>query len=443
MPRKTPEKFNLEIYALVQDEYTVLGTYTTNKTKLLFRHNICGYEWNVEPSSFLKGCRCPKCQKARFTKTTEQFKQEVCDIVGNEYSVLGKYININTPIKMRHNTCGDEFMMIPNNFLHKGNRCNKCGIQITGEKNSKNDNVFKKEIFNLVGTEYSVLTKYKNCNTEVLFKHNKCGNEFMLKPTYFTNGVRCPKCSLAHRVMLRTKPDDIYKNEVKEKFGDEYLVYGKFIKGQQKMKYKHLKCGYEFTMYPNTFIKGCGCPKCSHKMKMTTELFKQEVFDLVADEYSVVGEYQNAHAKIEIRHNSCGTIYKTCRHSFLKGNRCPCCATSKGEEAISRWLDKNIISYESQKTYKDLIGTGGGLLSYDFYLPNYNLLVEFNGIQHYKPVPHFGGEKTFENQKEHDRRKLEYANNNNIGLLSIRYSDYRKIDEILQNKINEIIKEVA
>ena len=58
-------------------------------------------------------------------KTTEQFTNEVFDLVGNEYDVLGAYINAKEKILMRHNICGCSFDAIPSNFL-SGNRCPVC-----------------------------------------------------------------------------------------------------------------------------------------------------------------------------------------------------------------------------------------------------------------------------------------------------------------------------
>jgi len=50
---------------------------------------------------------------ARKRKTHEEFIQEVYDLVGNEYTVLGKYINATTKILIRHNTCGHEYVVTP------------------------------------------------------------------------------------------------------------------------------------------------------------------------------------------------------------------------------------------------------------------------------------------------------------------------------------------
>ena len=71
-------------------------------------------------------------------------------------------------------------------------------------------------------------------------------------------------------------------------------------------------------------------------------------------------------------------------------------------------------------------------------MPDYNLLIEFHGKQHEKPIEFFGGEKQFEIQQEHDRRKREYAKQNNINLLEIWYYDIDNVESILMQKINEI-----
>jgi hypothetical protein len=63
-------------------------------------------------------------------------------------------------------------------------------------------------------------------------------------------------------------------------------------------------------------------------------------------------------------------------------------------------------------------------LPFDFYLPNYNICIEFNGEQHYKPIKWFGGEKTLEGIKKRDKIKMEYCQNNNIPLIIINNDNY-------------------
>ena len=91
------------------------------------------------------------------------------------------------------------------------------------------------------------------------------------------------------------------------------------------------------------------------------------------------------------------------------------------------------------KTFEDLKGVGGYKLRYDFYLPTYNVLIEYQGKQHEEVIEYFGGEEKFKIQQEHDRRKREYAEKYNIKLLEIWYWDFKNIEEILSKELNLLI----
>jgi transcription elongation factor Elf1 len=106
------------------------------------------------------------------------------------------------------------------------------------------------------------------------------------------------------------------------------------------------------------------------------------------------------------------------------------------EKKIIKILNKFNIEYMVQKEFEELTGIGNRNLSYDFYLKKYNLLIEAQGKQHEKPIEYFGGNKKFRNQQEHDKRKNDYAKNNNINLLEIWYYDYYNVEEIIINKLN-------
>ena len=137
--------------------------------------------------------------------------------------------------------------------------------------------------------------------------------------------------------------------------------------------------------------------------------------------------------------NTHGSYLITCANFTSYDNRCPICKDKKGERKIREYLIKNNIEFIAQKIFSNLLGTGkkrNKPLSYDFYIPSKNLLVEFQGIQHYEPTDFNGkgmeqAEKNFEKQQEHDRRKREYAQQNNIDLLEITYLEEDKIEEIL------------
>ena len=92
------------------------------------------------------------------------------------------------------------------------------------------------------------------------------------------------------------------------------------------------------------------------------------------------------------------------------------------------------IKYISQYKFNDLTGLNGGLLSYDFYLPQYNILIEYQGKQHKMPIEYFGGQETFKIQKEHDKRKREYAFKHHIKLIEVWY--YEDANEKLAKSLN-------
>ena len=75
-------------------------------------------------------------------------------------------------------------------------------------------------------------------------------------------------------------------------------------------------------------------------------------------------------------------------------------------------------------------------LSYDFFLPDLNIAIEYQGKQHYEPVEIFGGEAAFIKQQERDSRKRKLSLENNIKLIEIRYDHEDEDLKDLENVIN-------
>lgn len=115
-------------------------------------------------------------------------------------------------------------------------------------------------------------------------------------------------------------------------------------------------------------------------------------------------------------------------------NYCPLCTykKSKGELAILKFLKDNSIEYQKEFIFPTLPNR-----RFDFYLPEYNIIIEFDGIHHYKPIEYFGGEDKFVEYQKSDLEKNNYCINNQISLFRIPYWDFLEIPTIL----NEILKE--
>lgn len=118
------------------------------------------------------------------------------------------------------------------------------------------------------------------------------------------------------------------------------------------------------------------------------------------------------------------------------GSGCPWCNASHGERKIKAILSKLDVKYESQKRFTEC--KYKLLLPFDFYLPLYNVLIEYDGEQHFKPRKQFGGIEAFKIAKNNDNIKTEYAAKNNIPLLRIPYTKFDYIEQEIQSFIGLI-----
>ena len=148
-------------------------------------------------------------------------------------------------------------------------------------------------------------------------------------------------------------------------------------------------------------------------------------------DYSLVN-YTRTHSKIIIICKKHGEFKQT-PHKHLIGTGCPICQESKGENKIRLFLKSNNIIFISQKKFKDCKNIQK--LPFDFYLPDYNTCIEFDGIQHYKPINYFGGVKRLKYQIFCDNIKSKYCLKNNIELIRIKY------DQDIISSLNFIFKD--
>lgn len=198
-----------------------------------------------------------------------------------------------------------------------------------------------------------------------------------------------------------------------------------------------------FEQRANNHLRGDGCCKCAQEQRpltrngkkrtLTTEEFikrAEEIHNGKYD-YSLV-DYKNASTKVKIICLEHG-IFEQRACSHLEGRGCPNCVKNKGEEKIENWLIKNNFKYKKFYKFQDL--KDERLLSYDFFLPDENILIESNGQQHYKPIGIFDGRKKFLKQKHHDWLKRKYAKDNGYKLLVIPYWNFKNINHILEENL--------
>lgn len=250
----------------------------------------------------------------------------------------------------------------------------------------------------------------------------------------------CPKCS-------REKVNNVIRNRLigNQKFIERIeKIFGKDIFDYSQLDYKgaHIsvilicnKCGNIENKSPTVLYKGFGCLKCQGnvvgKKLLTTEEFIIRAKQIHGNKYDYSKTiYTGISNKIEIICSKHGSFFQEPNvHVNMKCN-CPECNIYKGEEKVGIWLNNNFITY----IYQYKIRINDSYHYYDFYLPKYNLLIEFNGAQHYKPIKFFGGLKAFEYLKERDKIKEKYCLDNKINLIILSYKD--DIEQILNKTLN-------
>ncbi|MGG1639861.1 hypothetical protein ACIFQM_00920 [Paenibacillus sp. NRS-1782] len=119
------EEFLARVEKLTGQEYTFLQPYEFSSIPLMVRHNKCGFEYKVKPNNFFQGHRCSNCFNLKQRTSHEEFLASVAEQGIGEYTVLGQYKNSKTKILMRHDECGHEYRVTPNDFS-KGARCPIC-----------------------------------------------------------------------------------------------------------------------------------------------------------------------------------------------------------------------------------------------------------------------------------------------------------------------------
>jgi len=143
--------------------------------------------------------------------------------------------------------------------------------------------------------------------------------------------------------------------------------------------------------------------------------------------------YVNSEEKIIVTCKKHGD-WLTTSANHLAGTKCPNCNNSFAEISMSKLLKSLNINFEQQKSFDGCKYKNN--LFYDFYLQDYNAVIEMDGEQHFEPIEYFGGEDNFKIIKKRDKIKNNYCKENNIKLIRIPYWEFDNIEEILIKELN-------
>ena len=266
--------------------------------------------------------------------------------------------------------------------------------------------------------------EYKNTYSKLLLK---CPNNhnYEVRVDSFKEGRRCQQCFVES---IRLNVDRI-KNYI-ESQGYKW-VSGEYKNARSKLL---LKCpnNHDYkTTYDNFKIHKC--PQChSENIRIEEEKKFKEFVEKQGYKWEE-GKYKNSRSKILLKCPN-NHDYEVRINSFKSGRRCPLCNNiSKGEQKIMDVLNIHNILY----THDKLIWKENKLRP-DFYLPDYNLIIEYDGKQHYESIEYFGGKEMLKLTQQKDKEKNDYCREHNINLLRIPYWEFNNIEAILKKELSLI-----
>lgn len=427
--------------------------YINCKTKVYIKCKKHNYYFWQAPTKHLSGQGCPICGKEKqiknHTLTTEEFieKANITHGIGKYNYSKVKYVNANTEVIIICPKHG-EFLQTPHIHL-SGHGCPMCKYERLSNLHKLTTEEFielANETHGLGKYDYSKV-KYINANEDVIIICPKHG-EFSQRASHHLSGHGCPTCS-----GNKKSTTEEFIEKANDKQGYDTYDYSKveYINAKTEVVIICPKHG-EFSQTPTNHLNGDGCPKCAiekcaDERRLTTKEFidkANQVQGIGIYDYSKV-QYVDAHTEVTIICPKHGEFKQT-PNNHLNCQGCPKCKNNyKGEIIIRKFLTKNKMNFEEQKKFENCKDIR--CLPFDFYIPKYNLCIEHDGIQHFKPTKRSNkttdkeSKENFKYIQKHDKIKNNYCKEKGINLLRIRYDENveEKLTEYFQN--NNLIKD--
>ena len=239
---------------------------------------------------------------------------------------------------------------------------------------------------------------------------------FLIRPAHFFNGVGCQLCN------GRQKNDDEVRKELSHLHPTLDFSETKY---SERDKYGNIKVicpehGTKYMRYWN-LLNGEGCYECSMKKNgLDSRLSNEEIIKRAKEIYGkdtytfdkLDNQNRREDKKVIITCPKHGDFFVNLSNFISGKSGCPVCNERKLEREVRLFLTENNINFEFQKHFDWL-----GKQSLDFYLPDYNIGIECQGIQHFEPKEYFGDEEGFKVQFERDNRKKQLCDINNVNLI--------------------------
>lgn len=281
---------------------------------------------------------------------------------------------------------------------------------------------FVEEVYEVFGDEVTVLSRYRWSKGRVGVRCNLCGECYATGAGTLLGGSR-------HRLC-----DGAFKRKLEEYRGGEFTALERFKGMSVNILVRHNVCGKEFRPRPGSLIyQNTNCPHCAELHRPTNEEFHARVAEVSNGEYEFLADYITARTKLPIRHIPCGYEYEVSPGAFFNDRGCANCSVSKGEEKIADFLSSKGFAYYREKIFDQLPRK-----RFDFYLPEHNIVIEYDGQQHFEPIEYWGGEEALKQTQESDAIKTAFCADQGIPLLRIPYWEFDNVEQIVQDFVESV-----
>ena len=267
-------------------------------------------------------------QNAR-TLTTEKLN-ELLVAIGSDVFVTGDYKDALSKVLVECKTCGHRWEVIPASLL-RGYGCPVCAINRRSEKLRKTTEQFIAEIKE-INPDIEVIGEYKGNHSGIEVRCKKHNVRWFSSPSSLLRGAGCPECRREKISQKQRKTTAEFLEEV-HRANNSIEVLDTYVNQKTKIRARCNRCKTEFCTWPDTLLRGGGCPTCARteqaqKRRKTKDAFSDEVSSINPG-IILLGTYTNSHNKILVRCKKCGHEWEAVASSILQGYGCPFCAGNK------------------------------------------------------------------------------------------------------------------
>jgi hypothetical protein len=404
----------------------------TEKTNFLCLQ--CNYIWKTSANHILRGRGCAKCA-GMVPPTNDEIDQK---LIGRNIKRLENIISVNKPISWQCLVENCQYIWKTKaNAIVSGHKtgCPKCS-KVAPLTNEEVDKRLKGRTVKRIGKVINNQEKI-----EFLCLIDECGYIWKASPNNVMSGKGCHKCAKQIRLTNEIIDERLLKTNIRR--------LSDVINAKKRVNFKCLVCEYNWWTSPwavSNLISGC--PSCSKCIELTNEIIDQRIMGRNIkrlDDYII----DNTKLRWLCLNKNCKNIWFGLVSNVVnKESGCPNCSLSKNEKIAAEMLIKSGLIIEKQKIIKNIFKNENSQIKVDFYLPEINTIIEYNGIQHYVPVT-FGNmtaeqaKIAFEKQKNRDKYLQKICDNNNINLIWIDGRQYTnsKLKNYILNDLIPILKE--